>query len=61
MTSLKPASAKGYGLTGHDKGKCSTSINREQAPNAQSERPDISFLAEAGDPAFLNLLRFVLD
>jgi len=30
-------------------------------PNTKSKRPDISFLAQAGDPAFLNLLRFVLD
>ena len=31
------------------------------APDAQSKRLDVGFLAQAGDPAFLNLLRFLLD
>ncbi len=29
--------------------------------NAESEGADISFFAQSGDPAFLKLLRFVLD
>ena len=35
--------------------------NRLPTPNVKLERPDISLLAQTGDPAFLNLLRFVLN
>jgi len=39
----------------------STPNAERPALGVKSELPDIRFLAEAGDPAFLNLLCFVLD
>ena len=55
---------QGYCLVGERQGRnarLSTSSAGRPAPNVKSERPDKSFLAQAGDPAFLNLLRFVLN
>jgi hypothetical protein len=54
----------GYGLGGFRKRQTSNSdksLAGRETLNPESEGTDISFFAQAGDPAFLKLLCFVLD
>ena len=48
-----------YGLQAN-RGEANTQ-RRAPTPNVKSERSNVRLLTQARDPAFLNLLRFVLD